>query len=473
MNRALALLALALATAAHAELPAPVRQALARAQVPESAVSAVVAPVEAGRPVVSHNADAVLNPASVMKLVTGFAALELLGPAFTFRTDVLHVAEINNGVLEGDLYIRGGGDPQLTYDRLWRLLLALRGRGLREVRGDLVIDRRYFAAIAHDPGGFDNDPRRAYNVGADALLVNFNVVNFRFVPDAAGVRVVPEPDLPNVEVTSRLQPTRDACTNARGGVTHEMSQMGLLATVGFSGTYPVACGERGWPLAVLEPKRFAEANLRWLWSAVGGVLRGSVREGPVPEGARLLHRHESEPLPALVRDMNKHSSNVMARHLFLALSAEPAGRDGEATASARRVREWLLAQRIAAPELVIENGSGLSRNERASAATMAALLRAAWGSALMPDFVSSLPILATDGTLKSRRQGPAAGHAHVKGGTLVDVQSIAGYVLDRDRRRWVVAMTINHARAGAAQPALDALVDWTYSAAGREARAKR
>jgi serine-type D-Ala-D-Ala carboxypeptidase/endopeptidase (penicillin-binding protein 4) len=469
----LAALLLASRGTAARELPAPVRDALATAGVPVSAVAAVVAPVGDGPAVVTHNAGVPMNPASVMKVVTTYAALDLLGPAFTFRTEAYLTGRLSAGVLDGNLHIRGGGDPKLTYDRIWRMARQMRGRGLREIRGDIVLDRSYFAPVAHDPGRFDNDARRAYNVGADALLVNFNAVNFRFVPEGSAVRVVAEPDLPNVEIASRLRVTADPCPNFRRDLAHDVVEIGLLATVTFTGTYPAACGERALPLAIFDGARFTESALRWLWTEAGGMLRGNVRAGPVPPEAQLLLRQESEPLANLVRDMNKFSSNVMARHLFLALSAEPAGVAGEAAASARIVAAWLRGRRIEAPELVIENGSGLSRDERVSAATLAAILRQAWSAAVMPEMVSSLPVLALDGTLKSRRARSAAGHAHLKGGTLADVQSVAGYVLDGEGRRWIVAMMINHARAGAAQGALDALVEWTYESAGRRSRGAR
>jgi serine-type D-Ala-D-Ala carboxypeptidase/endopeptidase (penicillin-binding protein 4) len=474
MIRALLFAALLLPAAAAArELPAPVRSALEAAGVPASAVAAVVQPVQGAGVAVSHHAHAAMNPASVMKLVTTYAALDLLGPAFTFRTEVHMAGELAGGVLTGNLHVRGGGDPKLTYERLWRLARQLRARGLREIRGDIVLDRGYFAPVAHDPGGFDNDPRRAYNVGADALLVNFSAINFRFVPEGGSVRVSAEPDLPNVEIASRLRLTDERCVSFRRDLAHDVVEVGLLATISFSGTYPLACGERILPLAIFDSARFTESALRWLWSEAGGVLRGNVRAGPVPAEARLLLRQESEPLANLVRDMNKHSSNVMARHLFLALSAEPAGVGGEAAASARIVAAWLRGRGIEAPELVIENGSGLSRAERMSAATLAAMLRQAWTGAVMPEMVSSLPVLAVDGTLRSRRARGAAGHAHLKGGTLTDVQSVAGYVLDREGRRWVVAMMINHPRAGAARGALDALVEWTFESAGRRPRGAR
>jgi serine-type D-Ala-D-Ala carboxypeptidase/endopeptidase (penicillin-binding protein 4) len=466
MRRALAAIMLAaVATAAMArEIPATVRAALAQAKVPLSAAAILVEPVEDGPPVLVHQIAVPMNPASVMKLVTTYAALDQLGPAFTFHTDALYTGEFGDGILEGDLILRGGGDPKLTYERLWQLAHRLRSRGLREIRGDVVIDRSYFATVPSDPASFDNEPRRAYNVAADALLVNFNAVSFHFLPDGDGVRVTAEPDLPGVQLVTRVKPNADPCGPWRRDLRYEVAATGLMATVSFDGSYPVECGERTWPLAVLEGPRFAEEVWRWVWSEAGGTLRGKVRAGTTPAEARLLYRDTSEPLAALVRDMNKFSNNVMARHLFLALSAERNGQ-GRAEDSAAIVRAWLRERGIVAPELVLENGSGLSRNERVSAATLAALLRSAWKSPVMSELVSSLPIVAVDGTLR-RRVSAAAGHAHLKGGTLDGVQSVAGYVLDRMGRRWIVVMLLNHPRANAAQPALDALVEWVYREAG-------
>ena len=447
--------------AAWAALPAPVAQALARAGVPASAVGAVVEPVAGGAALVSHRAREPMNPASVMKLATSYAALDVLGPAFAFHTDVLAAGEINAGVLEGDLVIRGGGDPSLTIEKLWLLAHRLHSRGLREVRGDVVIDRGYFAPAAHDPASFDNEPRRAYNAGPDAFLVNFGAVNFTFVPDGKTVRVVAEPDLPNIEIVSRIRAAKQPCGAWRRNLQYDVTEQGLLSTVVFDGSYPADCGERSWPLAVLAPARFTESAWRWVWSESGGVLRGKVREGAAPADARLLYRMESDPLADIVRDMNKYSNNVMARHLFLALSAER-GAPGEARASEKIVRDWLAGKGVQAPELAIENGSGLARDDRVSAATLAALLRSAWASPLMPELAASLPVLSVDGTLRSRSAGAAGGHAHLKGGTLDGVQSLAGFVLDRDGRRWIVVMMINHPNANAAQGALDALAEWVY-----------
>jgi D-alanyl-D-alanine carboxypeptidase/D-alanyl-D-alanine-endopeptidase (penicillin-binding protein 4) len=273
------------------------------------------------------------------------------------------------------------------------------------------------------------------------------------------VRVTAEPDLPNLEVASRIKLTREACGAWRRGLKYDVEENGLVGLIVFSGNYSADCGERSWPLAVFDAPRFTESTLRWIWSETGGTLRGKVRSGTTPTDARIFYRNESEPLANVVRDMNKYSNNVMARNVFLTLSAER-GAPGEAAASERVVREWLKSKGVYASGLVLENGSGLSRNERASAATIAAVLSSAWSSGVMPELAASLPVFAVDGTFKDRRAGGAGGQAHLKGGTLAGVQSMAGYVLDRSARRWVVVMIVNHPNANAAQPALDALVEW-------------
>jgi D-alanyl-D-alanine carboxypeptidase/D-alanyl-D-alanine-endopeptidase (penicillin-binding protein 4) len=400
-----------------------------------------------------------MNPASTIKLVTTFAALDLLGPAFTYRTDVLATAAPAGGVLEGDLVFKGGGDPKLTYERLWQLVRQLRSRGVREIRGDVILDRSYFAPAPFDPAKFDGEARRAYNVGPDALLVNYKAVEFRFLPDATGVTVVPEPDIPTLEVLSRLKPVKEPCGNWRRGLKYAVDENGLLSMVEFTGTYPEGCGEKAFPLSVLDPDRYFEALFRWMWSETGGKLLGKVRAAPAPANAKPVLRFESESLASIVREVNKWSNNVMARQIFLSLSAEKAGGPGEAKASERVVREWLASKGINAPELVMENGSGLSRNERISAGNLAALLRAAWASPVMPDLVSSLSLFAVDGTFRLKN-GAAAGQAHLKGGTLTGVQGVAGFVHAAGGERRLVVMLVNHENANRAQPALDALVEW-------------
>lgn len=453
--RAGALLLVLLGSQAQAaSLPRSVLQALNGAGIPESAAHVVVQELDARRPTLSVNAGQAVNPASVMKLVTTYAALELLGPAFRWKTEVYLDAD--------DLVLRGQGDPKLDYESFWILLRNLRGRGLRDIPGDLVLDRSYFASAAAAP--LDDDRFRPYNVAPDALLVNFKSLRFSFIPENGTVRIFAEPSPPGLEIVNHLRLGEGNCIEGKAfraliGATFQ-SQPPRAA---FTGTYPEQCGERDMHVALHNPEDYVAGLMHQLWSELGGQWNGKVREGTPSAEARLLYTHESPPLAEMVRDINKFSNNVMARQLYLTIAGEMGGAPARAENAAHAVRQWLELKKVRAPELVIENGSGLSRIERASAATIAALLESAWHSRVMPEFMSSLPVAAVDGTMRKRLLGErVAGHAHIKTGLLQDVRSIAGYVLDQRGRRYAVVMIVNHPRAPEAQAAQDALLEWIY-----------
>jgi len=222
------------------------------------------------------------------------------------------------------------------------------------------------------------------------------------------------------------------------------------------------CGERERYFSVLGHREYAYALFRELWRGAGGMLTGVVREAPVPPEARLFATLESPALSELVRDINKYSNNVMARQLFLTLGAT-AGLPGEPHKAATVIREWLAGKGLLFPELVLENGSGLSRRERISARHLGELLGHAYRSPVMPELMASLPLVAMDGTMKKRLgQAAVAGRAHLKTGSLAGVRAIAGYVLDARGRRMSVVLIVNHPNAGRAEPVQDALLDWVY-----------
>jgi D-alanyl-D-alanine carboxypeptidase/D-alanyl-D-alanine-endopeptidase (penicillin-binding protein 4) len=464
---ALALALLAGRAAADA-LPGPVAQALARAGVPSSAVGLYVQQVDAPRPTAIFNASQPMNPASAIKLVTTFAALDLLGPAYTWKTEAYLAGRVQGDVLDGDLLLKGYGDPKLTVENFWLFLRGLRARGLREIRGDLVLDRSFFDAGGHDPARFDGEGLRPYNVGADALLVNYKAVRFFFLPDEAGrgVTVVPEPKLAQLEVAASVALRDGPCGDWRAGLRYDLQHNGAAARAVFSGAMPASCGERVWNLAPLAHDQYVLGLFRSLWQELGGTLAGGVRDGRAPAGAKPFVRFESPTAAEVLRDMNKFSNNVMARQVFLTLSAEALKLPGSYDRSARTVKSWLEARNLALPELVIENGSGLSRADRISAEGMGRMLVAAYHSAVMPEFIATMPLVAYDGTMRKRmRLESVAGQAHVKGGSLNDVRTIAGYVLDRNGRRHAVAFFVNHPAAHAAQPAQDALLKWVHDVA--------
>jgi D-alanyl-D-alanine carboxypeptidase/D-alanyl-D-alanine-endopeptidase (penicillin-binding protein 4) len=463
------LLAAALTTPAAGarDLPKPLSEALRGASVPQANVAVVVQELGARRPALSHNAGAPMNPASTMKLVTTLAALELLGPAYHWKTEAYAAGTLRDGILEGDLVLKGYGDPKLDYESFWMLLRALRGKGLREIRGDLVLDRSFFAPLHADPGRFDGEGLRPYNVLPDALLVHYKSLRFAFVPEPAreAVRVYVEPRPPGLEVTNTLRLSGGNCLEGRAfrDMVQAEFAVGPPPRAAFSGRYPIACGEKELNVALLAPNEQVAGVLRELWPEMGGVWKGKVREGEVPAEAQLLHTHMSAPLADIVRYINKYSNNVMARQLYLTLATASSEPPARPELAGETVRHWLAVKDIPAHELVIENGSGLSRTDRISAASLAALLQEAWKSAVMPEFVSSLSLVAFDGTMRKRLVAdPIAGQAHIKTGLLSDVRALAGYVLDRKGRRKAVVMIMNHPNAPEAEAATDELLRWAY-----------
>ena len=249
---------------ALAVLPAPVLQALRSADIPPSAISVVVQSVEGGPARISHRAKQPMNPASVMKLVTTYAALDTLGPAYSWRTELLATVTPRDGVLDGDLYIRGSGDPALSMEQFWLLLRELRSRGIRDIRGDVITDRSRYALLAHDPGAFDNEPLAPYNVGPDALLLAHNALRIRLQPTEGGALVLwSEPPLDGVQIDNRVQLVAGDCGDWKDTLFAAVQPAGNGAlTLQISGRYARDCGERIWNVAPLPHADFFARALR-------------------------------------------------------------------------------------------------------------------------------------------------------------------------------------------------------------------
>ncbi len=412
--------------------------------------------VESAKPRLAWQAERPANPASLMKLVTTFAGLELLGPAFTWSTPVWLQGTIADGVLNGDLVIKGNGDPKLVLERIWLLLRRVRQAGVHDIGGDIVVDRSAFVPGDVNPADFDGEPLRPYNANADALLLNYRSVLLTITPDPArGVATVAiDPPLAGVRVDPTVPLVGGPCDDWRGNLQADFTEP---ARFEFHGAFQLACGEKVWPVAYVDPKSYNERALVGLWQESGGKLGHGFREGIAPSTPPSFEMR-SPTVTEVIRDINKLSNNVMAQQLFLTLAATQRG-TGTPEAARDIVMKW-LRDRIgsAAAGTVIVNGSGLSRDSRLSALALGRLLQAAWASPVMAELMSSLPVAGVDGTLKKAKSAP--GRAHLKTGSLRDVVGIAGYVLADSGRRYVVVAIVNDANANAARPALDALVDW-------------
>jgi D-alanyl-D-alanine carboxypeptidase/D-alanyl-D-alanine-endopeptidase (penicillin-binding protein 4) len=463
LRHGFAALFLLVSATAQAQLPAAVEEALQRARIPAGATALLVVDAQDTKatPRLQHRIEAPMQAASVMKLFTTYAAMDLLGPAFSWSTPVYIDGAVRDGTLSGNLYIQGQGDPQLVMERLWLLLRRVQSLGIARISGDIVLDNSAFYVPDQDPAAFDGEPLRPYNVRPEALLINYKSIVMTFTPEPAGrtARVQYDPPLWDVQTQNSVPLAGGACTDYRAGLKADFSDP---LRIRFGGALPASCGEKIWPVAFADPASYAPRAVQGLWRSMGAGLDGSVRWGTVPAKlleAKPLLEWRSPPLAEVVREINKYSNNVMAQQVFLTLGREGGSGTARAEQSRAILQKWWEARIGTEDAPLVDNGAGLSRSERVSARALGLLLQHAYRSPLMPELIASLPISGIDGTL-TRSKARAAGSAHLKTGSILGVNAIAGYVDAASGKRYALVALINHANAPAARPVLDALVDW-------------
>jgi serine-type D-Ala-D-Ala carboxypeptidase/endopeptidase (penicillin-binding protein 4) len=457
-------------------LPTAVTQALARAGVPRDAISIEVRNINAeSMPRLSHRSTASVNPASVMKLVTTFSALDILGPDFRWKTGFYTDGTLGKGVLTGNLIIKGGGDPKWVLERIEENFKTLQTLGVQRITGDIILDNSIFDIPDRNTADFDGEPMRPYNSAPDGLLVNFKALIFKFVPDAQNktVSIISEPPIADVAIDTQVTATTDNCGDWRSSLRADFSNPNKVR---FNGNYSVRCGESIWPVAYIEPASYATRVVKAMHKASGGVLEGTVRTGTLPPTGLLLWQAPSLPLSAIIADVNKFSNNVMAQQVFLSLSAQASTfnrslklpgkpRTGSYVRSRETVQHWWrqkVGLRAKAP--ILDNGSGLSRTERITAQGLTELLKIAANHPSAQIFSNSLSVAGLDGTTTNMAKRGIAmnalGNAQLKTGTLRDVAAVAGFATGKSGQRYSVVGIINHPNASSARPALDALVEW-------------
>jgi D-alanyl-D-alanine carboxypeptidase/D-alanyl-D-alanine-endopeptidase (penicillin-binding protein 4) len=445
------------------ELPVGVRSVLKVRQLPQDSLSVHVEDIDTGEVILGYLAATPRNPASTMKLLTTLVALDTLGPAYRWKTDVYALGDVEDGRLNGDLLLKGYGDPFLVTERFWQMLRNIRRVGIDEITGDLLIDDSYFDIGAYDPGAFDSQPLRAYNVAPNALLTNFKVVRYWFEPNGRSVKVSVDPALDNLRVTNQLRVTPGSCRGYQRGIS--VSGNGSDDEVTFSGTFPGGCQRYAMDRAVLSHNEFTYGLFQSLWSESGGRFDGTWKNTVVTDDLEPLLSFESLPLFEMIARVNKHSNNVMARQMLYTLSAEVLGPPGTESGGRDVIAKWLDDNALEPSEFTFENGAGLSRESRITAADMAALLGFAWEQPYMPEYLASMSLTGLDGTLSRRfLDSELVGKAHLKTGSLDHVTAIAGYLQARSGRRFTVVVMQNYedVHRGPGEEVQEALLRWLY-----------
>ena len=455
---------------AQSALPESLLQALRDTGFDAANLSALVIPAQGGNAKLAHLDTRPMSPASTMKLVTTLVALEELGPTYRWSTTLLADKPVQKGMLKGPLYLQGQGDPNFTWDSLRDMLRNLRDQGVHRLQGDLVLDRAYFRPVRPDAGvpDFDESPQAYYNVIPDALLLNGNLLNIALASDGKQTTIRTGPDLQGVRVRTKIELDDSTCDQWDDDLIKARAQQAGKANleITIAGIFPRNC-KSDTQLNVLDRNDYIARFVRTYWKEIGGSWTGAVKDGVAPADATVLFTHRSESLATIVRLINKPSDNAMTRSVFMTLgeTRPMEARAGSSTqAGALAVRAWFARKGLSDANMVLDNGSGLSRIERISAQQMAGLLQAGARSPWYAEFASSLPIVGTDGTMRKRlKEALGPGRARIKTGSLRDTAAIAGYVRDPQDREWVVVAFVNADNAARSRPVLDALIHWVAS----------
>ena len=450
----------------NSPIPDRIRHIVDGHNLPESSFSFVVQEVGSNVPLIEHNSKVPMNPASAIKIITTLAALESLGPAFTWQTELYPLGPVSGEILRGDLLMKGGGDPFLVEDQLRNMLKSLQRAGVEQIEGTLVLDGSYFDASVGNVELMDNQGSRSYNTAPNAIIANFQAMTFYFYPHPNGQDVIihSDPRLPNVKITNRLNLVNRSCGGFQRGVSFNLNPDDLSEVI-FEGDFPSRCERYSMVREVLNAPDYTHGLFTALWSELGGQLRGDVRLGNVPDDIESIVTWNSLPLSDIIKSINKFSNNVMTRHLLLTLGAETFGPPATVEKGVEAVMNYLELKSLDSTQLTLTNGTGLSRDARITTALLNEVLQSAWVSPYMPEFVASLPINGMDGTMRNRLRGSRmSGRMHIKTGSLNEVVAVAGYVYSQDNKVYSVAGIVNHELAdrGPGSELLDAILTWVY-----------
>lgn len=447
--------------------PASVTQAFVKkgiASADYTAYALPIAPYAQRKPqAYAHGSSRLVNPASVAKVFTTGLALQRLESTYRFKTGFHAQAEPVDGVLNGPLYIKGSGDPAFQTADLWTALRQLRSKGVDVINGPVVLDDSAFAEQMPSLGlaeedSFDDAPHRAYHAQPDALLLNFGAMSIDLKINGNTVLVVPEEAPRDWAFVSEIVLTQGACGAWKNGMTVDFSRAKQNVVVTVKGNYPRRCGLSRLPIRIPPQDWLWESWVKEIWLQLGGRFAGpqggQVIKGTTPASTLALYTHFGKPMSELIRQINKWSSNVMARHLELAVAGTP-------EAFNRQMLDWLKSQGIGVNDWFFENGSGLSRSTRIDAKGLSEFLAYMAGRADFPDFLASFPRAGADGTLH-RRVGGVDGFAYLKTGSLNGVRALGGYLRDTQGQLWAVGVLVESPKAYDSWPPMETLLEFLY-----------
>ncbi len=423
-----------------------------------------------GERVYGYNPSTPLLPASTLKVVTTAASLNYLGPEFRFRTAIYHTGERVGDTIDGDLVIKGGGDPKLSAENLWRIAEQLKNSGVSLVTGHLIYDLSFFDILDKAPAWEEVRSQRAYDAKLSALSLNFNTITVHALPTIPGqpLKVWLEPSPRYIQLINN---THTASSNKNTiSAKRDVDEYGQTHIKVF-GRLSDRADEKIIRLNVLNPARYAVESFRSILAETGIQITGSTLQMKTPVNAKLLYTHESETLSLILKELNTFSNNFIAEQIIKTMAARQLGEPGSHVQGLQLVADFLRESGVHAQGLILADGSGLSRRNRFTTQAMTDLLACMYPRFdIGPDFLASLRVMGADGVHSKRlANSPAKAKIRAKTGTLRKVSTLTGYVPSQTGDLYAYALFLNNNRCGyhGADKIEDKIINAIYQYGGR------
>jgi len=435
---------------ADSQLTQEINQALKAGCLDDNQTSISVVALPSGRAVYTYNPVQSLLPASVMKLITTAAALHYLSPEYRFKTTILYSGERHGGVIQGNLIIRGGGDPILSTEKLWHIANKIKASGIKRITGNLVVDTHFFDRYDRAPEWDVKRTQWAYDAKLSPLSLNYNTIAIHvqpgsFVGDVLNAWLDPAPTY------IRLFSTGKTIKRGRNTVSARRSEEvpGEVEMV-VRGKLPIGVQEKVIRLNVDNPIRYTAETFRTLLNKTGVRIDGATKIVPTPIFANELYENLSEPLSLVLKNLNTYSNNFTAEQIIKTIAAERFGTPGSHAEGLRLIKDFLRISNINTQGVVLADGSGLSRSNRMTTRAITDLLTVMFTRFdIGPDFMAALRVMGANGVLSKRlANSPARGKIRAKTGTLRGVSTLAGYVESINGKVFGYALFLNNNRCG-------------------------
>ncbi len=450
-------------SSALANLPMAVQTYIAESSLTPEQISLWIAPADGSAPIIDYHSQTPRTPASVMKVITTGTGLLLLGADYRWKTEFYIDGKLTNGILDGNLIIKGYGDPYMVQEDMANMVSALQISGLSQIRGNVILDSSYYANAYANPNFFDGHGTEPYNAIPHALSINFRTIDLFFSAGKNQIKIRTNPKLSRTRIQNHMTLSRSKRCRGEGFAPEIWPDYSHNVII-VSGSMSRHCRQKRLNKVLADAGDLYFAHFKKAWQKKGGTITGAWSYGGIPKQSKLFYTARSRrPLSEQIAAMNKISNNIMTRQLFLTIGAEKMRPPANLAKSRAVVLQQLKQLGLDTRQLFIDNGSGLSRTASISARQLGQFLLAMQATDARYTFENSLSVAGVDGTLRYRlKNTPLAGNVIGKSGTLKQVKSLAGYVYSQSGKKYVYVMLLAGENARSGGQLMDNILQWIY-----------